>query len=83
VGKSTVELYCDLDRLQVPGGGLIPADVMVQKQRPDLVIIDRSVYGRFRIALVELTCPWDTYTGAVPTACTHLINFGLKDLCEA
>jgi hypothetical protein len=28
-------------------------------QRPDLVIVDRSVYGRFRIALVELTCPWD------------------------
>jgi hypothetical protein len=33
---------------------------MVQAQRPDLVIVDRSVYGRFRIALVELTCPWDT-----------------------
>jgi hypothetical protein len=32
----------------------------VQAQRPDLVIVDRSVYGRFRIALVELTCPWDT-----------------------
>ena len=60
VGKSTVELYCDLDGLQAPGGGSIPADVMVQAQRPDLVIVDRSVYGRFRIALVELTCPWDT-----------------------
>jgi hypothetical protein len=33
---------------------------MVQAQRPDLVIVDRSVYGRVRIALVELTCPWDT-----------------------
>jgi hypothetical protein len=60
VGKSTVKLYCDLDGLQAPGGGLIPADVMVQAQRPDLVIVDRSVYARFRIALVELTCPWDT-----------------------
>jgi hypothetical protein len=60
VGKSTVELYCDLDGLQAPGGGSIPVDVMVQAQRPDLVIIDRSVYGRFRIALVKLTCPWDT-----------------------
>jgi hypothetical protein len=60
VGKSTVELYCDLDGLQAPGGGSIPANVMVQAQRPDLVIVDRSVYGRFRIALVELTCPWDT-----------------------
>jgi hypothetical protein len=47
-------------RLQAPGGGSIPADVMVQEQRPDLVIVDRSVYGRFRIALVELTCLWET-----------------------
>jgi hypothetical protein len=60
VGKSMVELYCDLDGLQAPGGGSIPADVMVQAQRPDLVIGDRSVYGRLRIALLKLTCPWDT-----------------------
>jgi hypothetical protein len=57
VGKSTLELYCDLDGSQAPGGGFIPADIMVQAQRPDLVIVYRSVYGRFRIALVELTCP--------------------------
>jgi hypothetical protein len=31
---------------------------MVQAQRPDLVIVDPLVYGWFRIALVELTCPW-------------------------
>jgi hypothetical protein len=60
VGKSTIALYCDLDGLQVLGGGSIPADVMVQAQRPDLVIVDQSVHGRRRIALVELTCPWDT-----------------------
>jgi hypothetical protein len=60
VGKSTVELYCDLEGLQAPGGGSIPADVMVQAQRPDLVIIDWSVHSRHRIALVELTCLWDT-----------------------
>jgi hypothetical protein len=60
VGKSTVELYCDLDGRQAPGGGSILTDVMVQAQRQDLVIIDRSVHGRHRIALVELTCPWDT-----------------------
>jgi hypothetical protein len=40
-----VELYCDLDGLQAPGGGLIPADVMVQAQRLDLVIDDRSGLG--------------------------------------
>jgi hypothetical protein len=60
VGKSTVELYRDLDGLQAPGGGSIPADVMVQAQRPVLVIIDQSVHSRHRIALVELACPWDT-----------------------
>jgi hypothetical protein len=60
VGKSTVELYCHLDGLQAPGGGSIPAGVMVQAQRPDLVILDQSVHGRHRIALVELPCPWDT-----------------------
>jgi hypothetical protein len=57
VGKSTVELYCDLDGLGWMGGGLIPADVMVLAQRPDFVIVDQSVHGRRRIALVELTCP--------------------------
>jgi hypothetical protein len=36
------------------------ADVMVQAQKPDLVILDWSVYGRHRITLVELTRPWDT-----------------------
>jgi hypothetical protein len=60
VGKSTIELYCDLDGLQAPGGESIPSDIMVLAQRPDLVIIDWSVHGRHRIALVELTCPWDT-----------------------
>jgi hypothetical protein len=60
VGKSTFELYCDLDELQSPGGSSIPADVMVQAQRPDLVILDQLVHGRHRIAFVELTCSWDT-----------------------
>jgi hypothetical protein len=60
VGKSTVELHCDLDGLQALGGGSIPADIMVQTQRPDLVILDRLVHGRHRIALVRITCPWDT-----------------------
>jgi hypothetical protein len=55
VGKSTVELYCDLDELQAPSGRSIPADVIVQAQRPDLVIVDWSVHGRYRIALVKLT----------------------------
>jgi hypothetical protein len=52
-----VELHCDLDGLQDPGVGSIPADIMVQAERPDLVIIDWSVHGRHRIALVEVTCP--------------------------
>jgi hypothetical protein len=59
VGKSMVELYCDLDGLKAPGTGWILADILVQAQRPDLVILDWLVHGRHRIALVELTCPWD------------------------
>jgi hypothetical protein len=57
---STVEVYCNLEGLQAPGGGSIPASVMVQTQRPDLVIFDRSVHGWHRISLVKLTCPWET-----------------------
>jgi hypothetical protein len=53
VGKSTVELYCDLEELQATGGGSIPTDIMAQPQRLDLVIHDRSVHGRHRMALVE------------------------------
>jgi hypothetical protein len=60
LGKSTVELYCDLDGLQVPVCKSIPADVMVQAQRQVLIILDRSVHGKHKIALVKLTCPWDT-----------------------
>jgi hypothetical protein len=56
----TVEVYCDLEGLQAPGGRSIPASVMAQTQRPDLVILDRSVHGLHRISLVELSCPWDT-----------------------
>jgi hypothetical protein len=58
--RSTVEVYCDLEGLQVPGGGSILALVMAQTLRPDLVILDRSDHGRHRISLVELTCSWDT-----------------------
>jgi hypothetical protein len=57
---STVEVYCDLEELQAPDGGSILASVMAQTQRPELVILDRSVHGRHRISLVELTYPWDT-----------------------
>jgi hypothetical protein len=60
VGQSTVELYCDLEGLQAPGGGSIPTNILAQAQRPDLVILDWSEHGQHRMALVELTCPWDT-----------------------
>jgi hypothetical protein len=45
-GNSMVELYCNFDGLQAPGSRSIPADVMVQAQRPDLIIIDQSVHGK-------------------------------------
>jgi hypothetical protein len=54
VGKSTVELYCHLDGLQAPGSGSIPADVMVQAQRPDHVILDQSVHDSLSQADLSL-----------------------------
>jgi hypothetical protein len=45
---STVEVYCNMEGLQASGGGSIPASVMAQTQRPDLVILDRSVHGRHK-----------------------------------
>jgi hypothetical protein len=33
---------------------------MVQTQRPDLVILDRSDHGLHRISLVQLMCSWNT-----------------------
>jgi CCR4-NOT transcriptional regulation complex NOT5 subunit len=53
-------VYCDLEGLQALGGGSIPVSVMAQTQRPHVVMLDRLVYGRHRISLVELTCLWDT-----------------------
>jgi hypothetical protein len=43
-----------------PSGGSILADVMVQAERSYLFILDWSVQGRHRIALLKLTWPWDT-----------------------
>jgi hypothetical protein len=57
VGKSTVELYCDLDGLQALGGWSIPADIMVQAPRPDLDIFDRSVHGRPSVSVVRARAP--------------------------
>jgi hypothetical protein len=53
----TVEVYCNLEGLQAPDGGSIPALVMAQTHRPDLVILDRSVHDLHRISLVKLTWP--------------------------
>jgi hypothetical protein len=61
VGKSTVELYCDLEGLQALGGRLSPTDILAQPQRPELIILNRSVRSRHRIYWVKLTCPWDTH----------------------
>jgi hypothetical protein len=83
VGKSTVELYCDFDGLQAPGGGSILADVMEKGQRPDFVIIDRSVHGRHRIALVELTCPWDCSLYLIEVGAWGHIVKSVKDCLQS
>ena len=55
--KSDVVFFSDLDGFQAPHGGTIPPDILVTSFRPDLFFIDRT---RRRIALLELTCPWDS-----------------------
>jgi hypothetical protein len=52
----TVEVYYDSERLQAPGGGSIPALVMAQTQRPDLVILDRLT-GQ---SMAGLEYPWSS-----------------------
>jgi hypothetical protein len=38
VSKSTAEIYCNLERLLVPGGRSIPTDILAQAETADLVI---------------------------------------------
>jgi hypothetical protein len=40
-------------------GGSIPPDVLVTAQRPDLVVINRTLNT---VIILELTCPWDSNT---------------------
>jgi hypothetical protein len=47
-------VYCDVEGLQPLSG------ILAQAQRPNLVILDRSVHSGYRISLVKLTFPWDT-----------------------
>jgi hypothetical protein len=37
---STVEVYCNLEGLKALSGRLIPAEIMAQAQRSDLVIVE-------------------------------------------
>jgi hypothetical protein len=52
---STVEVYCDLEGLQAPGG-----KSWRRNRDQNRVILDRSDHGWHRLSLVELMCPWDT-----------------------
>jgi hypothetical protein len=82
VSKSSVELYYDLDELQAPGGGSTPADVMVQAQRPDLVILDQLMHGRYRIAEKCKTSKYADLKTALSTEgwdCSlYIINIGAR-----
>ena len=55
--KDGCVLFSDLDGYQAPHGGTIPPDILVTNFRPDFVILNRNSR---RIALLELTCPWDS-----------------------
>ena len=51
-------VYADLSGWRV-NGGTVPHEMALTEQKPDLVIIDKSVKP-VKILLVELTVPWDS-----------------------
>ena len=64
--KEGVEVFADLNGWRV-NGGTVPHEMAPTEQRPDLVVIDRSVTPN-KVLLVELTVPWDaanTFQAAV------------------
>ena len=56
--KEGVTCYADLNGWRT-NGGTIPPDLVLTEQKPDLVIIDRSVLPA-KVVLLELTVPWDS-----------------------
>ena len=59
-------MFADLNGWRV-NGGTVPHEMAPTEQRPDLVVIDRSVTPN-KVLLVELTVPWDaanTFQAAV------------------
>ena len=55
--KEGVEVFADLNGWRV-NGGTVPQEMALTEQKPDLVVIDRSV-APVKVLLVELTVPWD------------------------
>ena len=51
-------VYADLSGWRV-NGGTVPHEMALTEQKPDLVIINKSVKP-VKILLVELTVPWDS-----------------------
>ena len=56
--KEGVEVFADLNGWRV-NGGTVPHDMAPTEQKPDLVVIDRSV-NPVKVILIELTVPWDS-----------------------
>ena len=51
------KVYADLPGREAPGGGTIPADILVTAERPDLVHVDRDVNT---LQIFELTVPFES-----------------------
>ena len=80
--KKGVEVFADLNGWRV-NGGTVPQDMALTEQKPDLVVIDRSV-APTKVLLVELTVPWDaanTFQAALErkTARYERLNEDLKE----
>ena len=53
-----MSIFADLNGWRT-NGGTIPHDLVMTEQKPDLVIVDRSLTPT-RVVLLELTVPWDS-----------------------
>ena len=56
VDTAKYKVYADVSGHQTPGGGTIPADVLVTGDRPDIVIYDNK---KMTLNVFELTVPYE------------------------
>ena len=57
IDQGRFEVKCDLRGKGTSAGGTIPPEVLVTKEKPDMVVLSKE---EKEITIIELTCPWET-----------------------